>query len=133
MDPTTATTVLLVLGSAFGVMFATMTSLMVVSIRVQHRESEKIRTSVGLQIEQAMDRLRAEFTNRLDDRFDGLDGRFDAIDARFDAIDGRFDARFDGLDIRFDAIDARFDAIDGPLRRVEADGGPQPPDHPEAA
>ena len=46
MDPATATTVLAVLGSAFGVVFATMTTLMFVSIRVQHRDSIEIRTLV---------------------------------------------------------------------------------------
>ena len=46
MDPATATTVLAVLGSAFGVAFATMTTLMFVSIRVQHRDSIEIRTLV---------------------------------------------------------------------------------------
>ena len=39
-------TVLIVLGSAFGVMFATMTSLMFVSMRVQHRDSTKIRALI---------------------------------------------------------------------------------------
>ena len=39
-------TVLIVLGSAFGVMFATMTSLMFVSMRVQHRDSTEIRTLI---------------------------------------------------------------------------------------
>ena len=65
MDPATATTVLAVLGSAFGVVFATMTTLMFVSIRVQHRDSIEIRTLVteagnenrGL-IEQAQEEFR---------------------------------------------------------------------------
>lgn len=39
-------TVLIVLGSAFGVMFATMTSLMFVSMRVQHRDSTAIRALI---------------------------------------------------------------------------------------
>ena len=43
MDPATANTVLVVLGSAFGVMFATMTTLMFVSMRVQHREGRQNR------------------------------------------------------------------------------------------
>ena len=43
MDPVTASTVLTILGTAFGVMFATMTSLMFVSIRVQHREGRQNR------------------------------------------------------------------------------------------
>ena len=66
MDPTTATTVLLVLGSAFGVMFATMTTLLVVSIRVQHREGQETREYVAVQIEKAMGALRLEFNERLD-------------------------------------------------------------------
>ena len=68
MDPATATTVLAVLGSAFGVMFATMTTLMFVSIRVQHRDSIEIRTLVteaGKEnrdlIEQAVSKLSAAF------------------------------------------------------------------------
>jgi len=76
MDPTTATTVLLVLGSAFGVMFATMTTLLVVSIRVQHSESQETREYVALQIEKAvgnaMGTLRAEFNERRDSRFNEL-------------------------------------------------------------
>ena len=72
MDPATATTVLLVLGSAFGVMFATMTTLLVVSIRVQHRESQETREYVALQIEKAMGALRLEFNERLDSRFNEL-------------------------------------------------------------
>ena len=69
----TATTVLLVLGSAFGVMSATMTTLLIVSIRVQHRESQQTREYVVLQIEKAVSdatgTLRAEFNERLDARF----------------------------------------------------------------
>ena len=72
MDPATATTVLLVLGSAFGVMFATMTTLLVVSIRVQHRESQETREYVAVQIEKAMGALRLEFNERLDSRFNEL-------------------------------------------------------------
>ena len=76
MDPTTATTVLLVLGFAFGVMFATMTTLLVVSIRVQHREGKETREYVALQIEKAVSdatgTLRAEFNERLDSRFNEL-------------------------------------------------------------
>ena len=39
-------TVLTILGAAFGVMFATMTTLMFVSIRVQHRDSTQTRTEM---------------------------------------------------------------------------------------
>ncbi len=80
MDPETATTVLLVLGSAFGVMFATMTTLLVVSIRSQHRDSQETREYVAVQIEKAfgdamgtlgdaIGALRVEFNERLDSRF----------------------------------------------------------------
>ena len=72
MDPATATTVLLVLGSALGVMFATMTTLLVVSIRVQHREGQETREYVVLQIEKAMGGLRLEFNERLESRFGEL-------------------------------------------------------------
>ena len=97
MDPASATTVLLVLGSAFGVMFATMTTLLVVSIRVQHREAQQTREYIAVQIEkalggamgtfgdalgtfgdamgtlgEAMGALRLEFTERLDSRFGEL-------------------------------------------------------------
>jgi len=72
VDPATATTVLLVLGSAFGVMFATMTTLLVVSMRVQHRDSKETREYVVVQIEKAIGALRLEFTERLDSRFGEL-------------------------------------------------------------
>ena len=76
MDPATATTVLLVLGSAFGVMFATMTTLLVVSIRVQHREGQETREYVAPHVEKAvgnaMGTLRAEFNERHDARFNEL-------------------------------------------------------------
>ena len=40
------TTVLTVLGTAFGVMFATITTLMIASIRFQHRDSIQIRDRI---------------------------------------------------------------------------------------
>ncbi len=47
------TTVLTILGSAFGVMFATLTTLMVGSMRVQHRDSIQARKDNSDLIEQA--------------------------------------------------------------------------------
>ena len=47
------TTVLTILGSAFGVMFATLTTLMVGSMRVQHRDSIQARKDNRDLIEQA--------------------------------------------------------------------------------
>ena len=64
MDPATATTVLAVLGSAFGVVFATMTTLMFVSIRVQHRDSIEIRTLVteaGIENRGLIEQAQKEF------------------------------------------------------------------------
>ncbi len=46
MDTAVDTTVLTILGSAFGVMFATMITLLFVTIRVQHRDSTGIRSLI---------------------------------------------------------------------------------------
>ena len=131
MDPTTATTVLLVLGSAFGVMFATMTTLLVVSIRVQHRESLDIRTEVGQQIERAFDRLRVQFTEMLDSGFAAQDDRIgsgfaaqdDRIGSGFAAQDDRigsgFAAQDDRIGSRFAAQDARLTALESGLAELK--------------
>ena len=119
MDPTTATTVLLVLGSAFGVMFATMTTLLVVSIRVQHRESIKIRTEVGQQIEQAFDRLRVEFTEILDARFAELmliiEHNHEVSELQHKATQKRLDR----LEAGFADLSDRLGGISDRLARVE--------------
>ncbi len=47
------TTVLTILGAAFGVMFATLTTLLVTSIRLQHRDSIKTRIETRELIAQA--------------------------------------------------------------------------------
>ena len=71
-DPSLATTVLTILGAAFGVMFATLTTLLVVSIRAQHRDSletrkenreliEAARKETRQLVEGAVGRLSAEF------------------------------------------------------------------------
>ena len=119
MDPTTATTVLMVLGSAFGVMFATMTTLMVVSIRVQHRESLKIRTEVSQQIEQAFDKMRVEFTEMLDARFSVQDLRFSELDSRFSELKRTVDDNHRTTQRRFDAIAASLADVRERLARVE--------------
>jgi hypothetical protein len=103
----------MVLGSAFGVMFATMTTLMVVSIRVQHRESLKIRTEVSAQIERAFDKLRVEFTEVLDSRFGVQDS---LLDSRFGVQDSLLDSRFGVQDsllgTRFSALESRILALE---------------------
>lgn len=117
MDSATATAVLLVLGSAFGVMFATMTTLLVVSIRVQHRESINIRTEVGQQIERAFDKLRAEFTEILDARFAVQDSR---LDSRFTSMDSGLDSRFTSMDSRFTSMDSRFAVLESRISALES-------------
>ena len=68
MEPSVDTTVLVVLGSAFGVMFATLTTLMVGAMRVQHRDSIETHRLITQasndnrdMIERATDKLSAEF------------------------------------------------------------------------
>ena len=77
MESSVDTTVLVVLGSAFGVMFATLTTLMVGAMRVQHRDSietHRLITQASNDsrdlIERATDKLSAEFEehNRVTER-----------------------------------------------------------------
>ncbi|MYG98267.1 MAG: hypothetical protein F4011_05215 [Acidimicrobiaceae bacterium] len=91
MDPETATTVLLVLGSAFGVMFATMTTLLVVSIRVQHRESKETREYVVVQIEKAV----GAAMGTLDDAMGTLDDAMGTLGAAMGALRLEFNERLD--------------------------------------
>ena len=119
MDPTTATTVLLVLGSAFGVMFATMTTLLVVSIRVQHRESIAFRTEIGQQIVQAFEKLGVEFTERLDSRFAEL---MTVIERNHEISELQHKAtqkRLDRLEVGFADLSDRLGGISDRLARVE--------------
>ena len=130
MDPATATTVLLVLGSAFGVMFATMTTLLVVSIRVQHRESQETREYVVLQIEKAMGALRLEFNERLDSRFNELmqviehnhqvyhELRHEASENQHRATQKRFDLRHEASENQHRATQKRFDRLEAGLDDV---------------
>ena len=122
MDPATATTVLLVLGSAFGVMFATMTTLLVVSIRVQHREGQETREYVALQIEKAMGALRLEFSERLDSRFNELmqviEHNHQVYDLRHEASENQHRAtqkRFDRLEAGVADTRERLARIEGHL------------------
>ena len=126
MDPTTATTVLLVLGSAFGVMFATMTTLLVVSIRVQHRESIAFRTEIGQQIVQAFEKLGVEFTERLDSRFAELmtviERNHEISELQHKATQKRLDrleAGFADLSDRLARISDRLSGVSDRLARVE--------------
>ncbi len=74
------TTVLTVLGTAFGVMFATITTLLIASIRAQHRDSIQIRDRIERSdsknrklVERANRMLRGEIERlevRLTDKFE---------------------------------------------------------------
>ena len=119
MDPTTATTVLLVLGSAFGVMFATMTTLLVVSIRVQHREGQETREYVALHVEKAVGALRQEFNERLDSRFNEL---MQVIEHNHQISELQHKAtqkRLDRLEAGFADLSDRLGGISDRLARVE--------------
>ena len=122
MDPATATTVLLVLGSAFGVMFATMTTFLVVSIRVQHREGQETREYVALHVEKAMGALRLEFNERLDSRFNELmqviEHNHQVYDLRHEASENQHRAtqkRFDRLEAGVADTRERLARIEGHL------------------
>ncbi len=54
------TQVLIILGSAFGVMFATLTTLLVTSIRLQHRDSLQTRIETRELITQATDKSQTQ-------------------------------------------------------------------------
>ena len=119
MDPATATTVLLVLGSAFGVMFATMTTLLVVSIRVQHREGQETREYVALHVEKAVGALRLEFNERLDSRFNEL---MQVIEHNHQVSELQHKAtqkRLDRLEAGFADLSDRLGGISDRLARVE--------------
>ncbi len=139
--PAIDTQVLVILGAAFGVMFATLTTLMVTSIRLQHRDNLQARIETRELIERATEKLAADVDKRfdkqeakLDERFDKQEAKFDKrfdkqeakLDKRFDKQEAKFDKRFDKqevkLDERFDKqeakLDKRFDKQEGKLDKV---------------
>ena len=132
MDPATATTVLLVLGSAFGVMFATMTTLLVVSIRVQHRESKETREYVTVQIEKAfgdvmgtlgdaVGALRLEFNERLGSRFNELMRVIEHNEKAFGDAVGTLGDTVGALRLEFnERLDSRFNEL---MRVIEHNEG----------
>ena len=60
------TQVLIILGSAFGVMFATLTTLLVTSIRLQHRDSLQTRIETRELIAQATDKFQTQLEQATD-------------------------------------------------------------------
>ena len=135
MDPTAATTVLLVLGSAFGVMFATMTTLLVVSIRVQHREGQETREYVAVQIEKAMGALRLEFNERLDTRSNELMQVIEHNHQVYELHHEKSENQHKATQKRLDRLEAGFADFRERLARIEGHLGigphQQPTDHGE--
>ncbi len=60
------TQVLIILGTAFGVMFATLTTLLVTSIRLQHRDSLQTRIETRDLITQATDKFQTQLEQATD-------------------------------------------------------------------
>ncbi len=117
--PAIDTQVLVILGAAFGVMFATLTTLMLTSIRLQHRDNLQARIETRELIEKATEKLAADVDRRFDKQDAKFDERFDKQDAkfdeRFDKQEGKLDRRFDKQDAKFDR---RFDKQEGKLDKV---------------
>ena len=115
--PAIDTQVLVILGAAFGVMFATLTTLMITSIRLQHRDNLQTRIETRELIAQSTEKLVADIDRRFDKQEAKFDKRFDKQEAkfneRFDKQEAKFDRRFDKqeakLDKRFDKQEAKFD------------------------
>lgn len=68
--------------------------------------------------------MLSQFSNSIDERFDGIDERFDGIDKRFEGIDKRFDDLT--ADVRILQSDMRevkstLASLDGRVQALEAD------------
>ena len=115
------TTVLTILGAAFGVMFATMTTLMFVSIRVQHRDSTQIRTEMHALIERSSRESR-----------DHIERSVDKLSAEFAEHKGITDANHRAVQEQFGDVRYRLGRIEGhlgigmPLQPDDEPDGPQP-------
>ncbi len=80
------TQVLVILGTAFGVMFATLTTLLVTSMRLQHRDSLQARIETRELITQSTEKLAADFDRRFDKQEGKLDRRFDKQEGKLDKV-----------------------------------------------
>ena len=120
------TTVLTILGSAFGVMFATMTTLMFVSIRVQHRDSTDIRAL----IEQSNKEIREE--NRGLIERSSKESR-DLIERSMDKLSGEFAEHKRITDANHRSIQEQLGDVRERLGRIEGHLGIGMPPKPDAA
>jgi uncharacterized membrane protein len=94
MDSGTATTVLTILGTSFGAILASLMTLMVASIRIQHRDSTETRrliTDAGKENRELIDQNRKENRDLIDqarkENRDLIDKNRDLIDKNRDLIE----------------------------------------------
>ena len=82
MDSQTATTVLTILGTSFGVILASLITLMVASIRIQHRDSPETRrliTDVSKENRDLIDQARKENRDLIDKNRDLIERNHSAV------------------------------------------------------
>ncbi len=103
------TTVLTVLGTAFGVMFATITTLMIASIRFQHRDSIQIRDRIersssknrklnegsNKMLRDEIERLEVRLTGKLEEHSRAAERNHDKVVTSLDDVRDRL-ARVEG-------------------------------------
>ena len=83
MDTQTATTVLIILGTSFGSILAALITLIVASIRIQHRDSTETRqliTDASKENRDLIDRSNRELGSLIDKNRDLTDKNRDLID-----------------------------------------------------
>ena len=89
MDSGTATTVLTILGTSFGAILASLITLMVASIRIQHRDSTETRrliTDASKENRDLIDQARKENRDLIDKNRDQIDKNRDLIDKNHRAV-----------------------------------------------
>ncbi len=87
------TQVLVILGTAFGAMFVTLTTLTFTFIRLHHRENIETREIITratemfqTQLEQSAEKLAADFERRFDKQEAKFDRRFDKQEGKLDKV-----------------------------------------------
>ena len=89
MDSGTATTVLTILGTSFGAILASLITLMVASIRIQHRDSTETRrliTEASKENRNLIDQARKENRDLIDKNRDLIDKNRDLIERNHGAV-----------------------------------------------
>ena len=89
MDSGTATTVLTILGTSFGAILASLITLMVASIRIQHRDSTETRrliTDASKENRDLIDQVRKENRDLIDKNRDLIDKNRDLIERNHGAV-----------------------------------------------